>query len=353
MVDKFDLYNYDLKEKLLVLKHWKVSRRELSKFKYFLEDLRSGRVQRGKRLADARVVKYISIMRLPLEYFKDLENLNLKKVEKFNKDLATDVLKSRFGKPFLSSTKADILSMLSVYLRWRLGKKAIPLTDWFDRRVKKKTPEYLSEVEVEKLYRSCRTAEQRFLIAVLFDTGARASEFYNLRYSDIEFSSNYIKMTFREEFSKTKGRTVSLYWKHSNDAVRDYLKERVEHVIKPSDAVFLMPYDNARQFLIRLGRKVLDRKLHFHLFRHSSATYYANKLNRQELCYRYGWAFSSAMPDVYISRTGMINKDLDEKFKSTELEEVKKRQEKTEQMYKVLLDKIEKVKFEREKIKHK
>ena len=58
------------------------------------------------------------------------------------------------------------------------------------------------------------------------------------------------------------------------------------------------------------------------MFRHTSATYYATKLNRQELCYRYGWKFSSDMPDVYISRAGMESKQLDEKFKATELEEL-------------------------------
>jgi hypothetical protein len=67
--------------------------------------------------------------------------------------------------------------------------------------------------------------------------------------------------------------------------------------------------------------------VHYHLFRHSSATYYASKLNRQQLCYRYGWKFSSYMPDVYISRSGMENKELDVKFASTELEDIKRENE--------------------------
>ena len=84
-----------------------------------------------------------------------------------------------------------------------------------------------------------------------------------------------------------------------------------------------------RMFLFRLGKKVLNKKVYPHLFRHTSATYYANKLNRQELCYRYGWKFSSDMPDVYISRAGMESKQLDEKFKATELEELEKKFDKT------------------------
>jgi hypothetical protein len=42
------------------------------------------------------------------------------------------------------------------------------------------------------------------------------------------------------------------------------------------------------------------------------------KVNRQELSYRYGWRFSSNMPDIYISRAGMENHELDEKFTQTE-----------------------------------
>jgi hypothetical protein len=54
-----------------------------------------------------------------------------------------------------------------------------------------------------------------------------------------------------------------------------------------------MRYDAARMLLHRLGRRVLNRSIHYHLFRHSSATYYADKMNRQQLCIRYSWAFSS------------------------------------------------------------
>jgi hypothetical protein len=82
---------------------------------------------------------------------------------------------------------------------------------------------------------------------------------------------------------------------------------------------------------MRLGKKVLKKSVHFHLFRHSSATYYATKLNRQELCYRYGWKFSSNMPDVYISRAGMENNELDKKFEATEMENLQKKLEKQEQ----------------------
>ena len=108
------------------------------------------------------------------------------------------------------------------------------------------------------------------------------------------------------------------------------LNERKEDGIRMDEPIFNKNYDAVRMFLIRLGKKVLKKRIYPHLFRHSSATYLATKLNRQELCYRYGWTFSSNMPDIYISRAGMNNKELDEKFESTELNELKTKLSKEE-----------------------
>jgi hypothetical protein len=213
--------------------------------------------------------------------------------------------------------------LLKVFLRWRLGPaRAEALAGWLDTRYRPKTPDFLREAEIERLHKHCRTAEQRFLIAILFDSGARAEEFHNIRYEDVhlpEGKDNFVKIALKEEYSKTLGRTIALYWKWSPEAVKDYLDERIAEGIKPADPVFRGNYAATRKFLQRLGRQVLNRSVHYHLFRHSSTTHYATLLNRQELCYRYGWRFSSNMPDIYISRAGMETKALDEKFTQTEL----------------------------------
>ncbi len=49
------------------------------------------------------------------------------------------------------------------------------------------------------------------------------------------------------------------------------------------------------------------------MLRHSSATYWAAKLNRYQLCAKYGWAFSSDMPDRNIKRKGIIFSEIAEK----------------------------------------
>ncbi len=341
---KIEIHNRSVGKRKEGISEWKISNDDKKDLIKFLEELELGKVNKGRKITESRQSKYLDVLRTPLEFFnKSTNKLTLKDVEDFEKALSSGVLKSRKGEPYSNATKVDMRRAIKIYFKWKLGvTKANKLTDWFDTRDIVKTPDYLKESEIERLYKACKSAEERFLITILFDSGARAGEFHNIRYEDIQLpegKNNFVKLALKEEYSKTKGRTISLYWKHSLEAVKDYIKEREIAGIKSNEPVFKNTYDGARFFLIRLGKKVLGRSIHYHLFRHSSATYYANKLNRQELCIRYGWSFSSNMPDVYISRSGMDSKQLDEKFEATEMSELKTRLEKTEQMLKIVLEK--------------
>ena len=319
----------DLASRLRGLAGWKVPGTVRQEVQRFIEELAIGKVNKGKRICERRLCKYLDMLKVPLQFLhKPTRQINAKDIERFERALASDQIQSYIkARPYAHATKADIRKGLKIFLRWRLGKaKAIQLAGWLDTRDKPKTPDFLKEQEIEQLYRDCRTAEQQFAIAVLFDSGARAQEFVNIRYEDVQLpegKENYVKITLREEYSKTKGRTISLYWRNSLESVRAYLKERIAAGLKSQDPVFGGTYGGLRMYLRRAGLRVLKRRVHPHLFRHSSATFYASKLNRQELCYRYGWRFSSNMPDIYISRAGMENKDLDVKFTNTELSQLK------------------------------
>jgi hypothetical protein len=232
---------------------------------------------------------------------------------------------------FFGKGRVPILGQNGVSLCFGLGmvKFAAPVTE--------------VRAQVEALCRAVQTDAYLNRIppqpfAVLFDSGARAEEFHNIRFEDIylpEGKENFVRIALKQEYSKTLGRTIALYWRFSLDAVKEYLSERIATGIKPSDPVFDGTYDATKKFLQRFGQSVLKRPIHYHLFRHSSTTHYATKLNRQELCYRYGWKFSSNMPDIYISRAGMETKQLDEKFTQTELSTLKDDLAKLEQASKI------------------
>jgi len=321
---KIDVHkNHLIKRKIDFIPSWKVPGSTKKEIKLFIEKAKIGQVNEGRRLSDRTISKYLTLLKHSLELInKQTSKLTKKDIEVFDKKLINENLKSA----------VDYRRALLVFLKWKLGEtKTKNIAGWLDTRDKNKTPDYLTEQEINKLFKNCKNPAERFLIAVLFDTGSRIEEFLNIRFEDIQLpdkNNNFVKITLKEEYSKTKGRTISLYWKYSLNAVRDYLEERQEQGIKSNEAIYNKTYDAVRMFLVRLGKKVLNKEVYPHLFRHSSATYYAPKLNRQELCYRYGWAFSSNMPDVYISRAGMENKQLDEKFNATELEDLQKQFEK-------------------------
>ncbi len=320
--------NADVESRLRYISKWGILESIKKELKHFLSDLGSGKVNKGFQISQRTQVKYISLLKSPLLYFnKPIDKITKKNLEEYDKALSTDKLIAEKRKPFSFNMKKDIRIALRVLLKWKHGEaKGNELTDFFDTKEKKKTPDYLKEQEIEKLYKGCKTDEERYIVAILFDSGARAEEFINIRYEDVtlpEGKESFVKITLKEEYSKTEGRTISLYWHKSEEAVTDFIKERVKQGIKTNEQVITMTYDAIRFFIARLSQRVLKKPLHLHLLRHSSATYYATKLNRQQLCYRYGWKFSSNMPDVYISRAGMNSKELDEKFEGTELGELK------------------------------
>jgi integrase len=343
---KIEIHNRAIEPRIKGIAEWRIPESEKASLIKFLEQLELGRVNKGVKISESRQCKYLDVLRPPLEFFgKPVEQLTLQDIETFEKALCSGKLHSHRGTAYAHATRVDMRRAIKVYFRWKLGtQKTDELTDWLDTRDITKTPDFLKEADVEKLYKACKCGDERFLIAVLFDAGARASEFHNIRYEDVHFpqdDKNYVKITFKEEYSKTKGRTVSLFWKYSKEAVLEYLKEREREGIKTKDAVFKTSYVAARTFLHRLGKKILGRSIHYHLFRHSSATYYADKMNRQQLCIRYGWAFSSDMPDIYISRAGVESAELDQKFANAEAASVKDLLAKAEQREKVKNERIE------------
>jgi integrase len=333
---KISIRNDRFEEYLDSIKNWKIADEDKEALLLFSRDYELGKVT-GNQAKPATIKSVLGYIKLALEYFKKPSSeLKPFDTEKLCEDLLRDNLLKNIGRwnskpkyvPFSAIGKIKLKDFLRAYLTWKLKDKADELTKILTLKPKLKevTPDYLRDRDIERLYNACVTAEQRYVIAVLFDSGARAEEFHNIRVEDVELpkeGESFVKLTLKEEYSKTKGRVISLYWKHSLDAVREYLNQRIDEGAQYGDQVLIKSYGGLRQVLARLGKRVLKRHIHYHLFRHSSATHYADKMNRQQLCIRYGWRFSSPMPDRYINRGGVHQEELDKKFESTKTEDLR------------------------------
>ncbi len=337
---KIPLRVIDKEHEIARVKTWKIPEIDKKQVELFLRELNLGKIT-GNQISAGTLNFYITNLKIALEFFnKPVSKLIPKDTEKLCESLLKNELrysikrKNSEGKKvkehhnYSETGKIKIKNTLIKFLDWKLKDKANSYTKILEvkPRLKEPTVDYMTEVQAEKLYKSCATNEERFFTAVLYDTGARAEEFHNIRFEDIELpkkDANFVKITLKEEYSKTKGRTVGLYWKYSLSAVRDYLDERIREGIQPDEPVFKKKYKTMRKWLNDFGKKVLGRHVYYHLYRHSSALLYADKLNRQQLCIRYGWAFRSPMPDRYINRKALGEKEVDEKFEKTAIEDLK------------------------------
>lgn len=320
---KIDIHPLDLekaKEKFA-----KKSPLESKKVFEYLRLLSLGEINKGREITPRRQLRVLYNLNCIIPHIKKpLDKWVKEDIREYIEKLQNDKITRFDKKPFSDSTKADVKIQLKSYLKWRLPKKHDELCSWISTRLKKKSPEVLSESEIIKLYNSA-SLEGKFIISVLFDAGCRIEEFLNIRHEDItEPSQNfpYYKIDFKEEYSKTQGRQIGLYWLNSTESIRNYLNTKTDK--NPSSQVIPKTYNAVRVYLSRLGKRVLNKRVHPHIFRKSSATYYSNKLNRQQLCVRYGWRFSSDMVDVYIQRAGVHEKEVKEVMLNTDMNVLRK-----------------------------
>ena len=333
-MDKILCHKNDYAEKLKDVQNWKITDANKDKVLVFFRDYELGKIT-GKRGAnpEGNLLRNLYLLKVGLENLSKetpdgvetfLERLLKDDIKTFNKH------KRKYnGKPYALKSKRSILKMLSVYLKWKHRTKSVKMCALLDISIsnKENEVEILTEEEVDKLLDACnKEPDKHFLLTVLNSSGMRAEEFHNIRYSDFVLPKDdgiYAQITVKNQFSKTKGRTIKLYDKRSLRIIKKYLTIRLKEGMKPDDPVFPLTYGGTRKWMQRLGLRVLNKNVHYHLWRHTAATRLASTLNRQQLCIYFGWKFSSPMPDVYIQRAGVTMDDVEEKFKSTNYEELK------------------------------
>ena len=108
---------------------------------------------------------------------------------------------------------------------------------------------------------------------------------------------NYKLVVVPCQSSKTKLRTVSLPL--SSELLDRWLQE---HPFKDNPNADLWQTSRVMFYkTVKLyGRKALNENITVHMLSHTSASYYASRLDRATFCKRFGWSYSSPSPDRYI-----------------------------------------------------
>ncbi len=311
----------------------------------FLADCELGKTIKGrakKKIGPSRLLKYSSVLKTLSGWLgRPFDQVTQADMERLVGNLEKDVYQTKRGRPFAAETKVDFKKALKKFYKWLLGdnRRYPEMVEWIDTYSEMKEIPALTREEVKRLANHCRVRDKT-LVMVLFDSGARASELLSIKIGDLTRKDEYYMMRIRQEYSKTKGRTISLAM--CTEPLDAWLQAHPEGN-NPEARLFPLSYNALRMLLSRLGREVLNKKVTPHILRHSSATYYCHKLNQYQLCYRYGWSMASNQPQRYIDREGISEEGTAELVKGDEMGTLKKANQQLQESLSLLKEQQDKV----------
>lgn len=281
----------------------------------FIRDCRLGKTVSGTRkrkIGSATCLKHLfglSVLEKSLQ--KSFQEVTQEDMERFIERLENGLVARNGARPYSADTQSGIKKSIRKFWKWKDGNnKTYPeLVEWIDTYVRLKEVPALARSEVETMIDHTGSQRNKALIMVLFDSGARIEELLNVRLKPehVFWRSELGCYMLRLEHSKTKPRTISLPL--STRLLGNWLAIHPE-AGNTEAQLFPLAYPNLRMILKRIGEKALGKPVTPHVLRHSSATFYANRLkNPYKLCYRYGWAMSSDMVNRYLDREGILEEE--------------------------------------------
>ena len=267
-----------------------------------------------------RQLRYLR--RFDFWFKKDFRKVTLKDIEKVIENLQDGKYKrADNGQPYEGRGIANAKSELKSFFEWLIKNYHLKNLDisFIDTHAKEEEISALNlDIEVKKLIDSA-PLQYKFIIRLLSDGGFRIEEFLNMNWADLTLDKELGCYMARIRISKTKPRTISLPL--STQEIEDY-KNSFEK-INDNDFIVKLSYNAIRKYIRALGAKVLKKNVFCHLLRHTSCTYYSNKLNHFQMCKRYGWSFNSPMAARYIDRSGVMEKETARIIRSDEVGELK------------------------------
>ena len=164
-----------------------------------------------------------------------------------------------------------------------------------------------------KLIREAPTLQDRLIIELLDETGGRKGELYKLRIRDVQFENIGERQTAILQLSgKTGTRRRRVY-----ECVPDLRAQINNHPRKSDPDATLLLAKNGNAYTIdmfyhtvtELGKHILERPIHPHMFRHTRCTEDSRFYTDREMMKMFGWK-TPQMVGVY---SHLSMRDVDEK----------------------------------------
>jgi len=312
--------------------------RNIVLIKEFCHDCLLGKTVLGrakKRISVGRALKYVVHLRQLAFWFGAdfdqvtqaqmdtlISKIDLNQLQYFSAGMLNRQRRKLEPKQYAAWTRHDLKVTLKKFYKWLLGQSVEypPLVRWIDTHVDEVEIPALSPDDIEKMVCAADKLRDRAIIMMLFETGARAQEFLNIRLDNLADDGEAVSV--RLEVSKTFARTVLVY--RSVSLLRAWLGVHPE---KGNSSALLFPlgYPALCAVVNKAGQRALNRHVTPHGLRHSCATYLAaSGVGRYQICSWMGWSMSSTMPDRYIDRAGVAARDTLKKLRGDELQDLRR-----------------------------
>lgn len=118
----------------------------------------------------------------------------------------------------------NIQIIIKTFFKWLFINEYIqkdPCARISTMKVERKKRKPLTDIEMEKLRRACRTTREMAIVEVLYSTGCRATELTNLKMEDINFETREVHL-----FGKGRKHRTSYLSARALITLNDYLQER-------------------------------------------------------------------------------------------------------------------------------
>ena len=225
---------------------------------------------------------------------------------------------------YADTTKSNIKVITKAFYKHYLGEdlyypKQIAWVKTSKSRKKILPDDILNEEEVLKMIEASGNMRDKAIIAVLYDSGIRVGELLSLKIKSVDLTGEPAHIIVD---GKTGMRKIPILF--SAPYLSNYLelvkgKKHDEYLwtgIGTWTASNRLVDGSAIRKLLRIVAKKagIQKRMYPHLFRHSRATYYANRLTEQQLKALFGWTGDSTMVSTYVHMSG---RDIDDAVMQT------------------------------------
>ena len=172
------------------------------------------------------------------------------------------------------------IASLRGYFKWLSANEFIkrnPAETIEQPKLPKRLPKVMTVTEIKEILNADLNTEEKLIVEFLYGCGLRVSELVNLKITDIDTKSRYIKC-----FGKGSKERIVPFGKKAKEALQNYLKTRENNILKnnlkTSDKLFIkstgrfMTRQDVYNFIHKQGKKI-HKRISPHTLRHTFATH--------------------------------------------------------------------------------